>query len=183
MIQESRAVVDTGMTHRISLVLSAGALTLAVAACGGSGSTSPAAHTSSAATSASSSAGGGSSAPAGSGSSAPVSGSSAPAGGSASATSSSATASSAPRSGHVTVTIRNYMYEPMHLTVTAGTTVSFHNDDAAPHTATALNGGFDTGTIKQGQTRTVTLKKSGHYAYHCLFHAFMTASITVVAKS
>lgn len=147
------------MTRRINLSLAACALSLAIAACGGSGSSSPAAHSTS--TPAASSAPAASSTPA----------------------ATTASASSTPRSGHVTVTIRNYMFEPMHLTVTAGTKVSFHNDDAAPHTATAINQSFDTGTIKDGQTRTVTLSKPGRYAYHCLFHAFMTASITVVAKS
>jgi plastocyanin len=85
-----------------------------------------------------------------------------------------------PVSGHATVAIRNYMYAPMHLTVTAGTKVSFHNDDQTAHTATAINGAFDSGTVAPGKTRSVTLKKPGTYAYHCLFHEFMTATITVV---
>jgi plastocyanin len=69
----------------------------------------------------------------------------------------------------------------MHVTVTAGTRVSFHNDDQTAHTATAINQSFDSGTIQPGKTATVTFDKPGTYAYHCLFHAFMTASITVVA--
>jgi plastocyanin len=87
---------------------------------------------------------------------------------------------SKPLSGHATVAIRNYMFEPMHLTVTAGTKVSFHNDDQTAHTATAINGGFDSGTVEPGKTATVTLKKPGTYAYHCLFHEFMVATVTVV---
>ncbi len=83
-------------------------------------------------------------------------------------------------SGHTTVTIKNYMFSPMHLTVTKGTRVSFHNYDVATHTATALNQSFDTGDIKQNQTKTITFSKPGTYKYHCLFHAFMTATITVV---
>ncbi len=101
-----------------------------------------------------------------------------PAASSATKTSSS---SSRPISGHTTVTIRNYMFMPMHLTVRAGTKVSFHNDDQTNHTATAINRSFDSGTIAPGKTSTVTFKKPGTYKYHCLFHAFMTASITVVA--
>ena len=100
---------------------------------------------------------------------------------SAASTHTTAAAATAPRSGHVLVTISNYMYMPAHLTVVAGTKVSFLNKDAAPHTATALNTSFDTGTIKQGQTRTVVFKKPGTFKYHCLFHAFMTSTITVVA--
>ncbi len=83
-------------------------------------------------------------------------------------------------SGHTTVAIRNFMFSPMHLTVRVGTRVTFHNYDQTAHTATALDGGFDTGTVKPGTSATVTMTKAGTYRYHCLFHAFMVASITVV---
>jgi plastocyanin len=85
-----------------------------------------------------------------------------------------------PVSGHATVTIKNFMYHPMVLTVTAGTKVTFHNEDDTAHTATALNGGFNTGTVKPGKSSTVTLRKVGTDKYHCLFHAFMVARIVVV---
>lgn len=87
-----------------------------------------------------------------------------------------------PLSGHAKVTIANYMFMPMHLVVRAGTRVSFHNTDQASHTATSEHSGFDTGTIAGGGTATVTLRRPGTYTYHCLFHAFMTATITVVAR-
>ncbi|WP_249012024.1 cupredoxin domain-containing protein [Conexibacter sp. DBS9H8] len=90
--------------------------------------------------------------------------------------------SSTPMSGHVLVTIHNYQYSPDHLVVTAGTKVTFHNEDQTAHTATALNQSFDTGTIEPGKSATVTLTKVGKFPYHCLFHAFMTGTITVVAK-
>jgi plastocyanin len=86
-------------------------------------------------------------------------------------------------SGHTTVAIRNFMYAPMSVTVRAGTRVTFHNYDQTAHTATAIGGGFDTGTIQPGQSATVVLSKPGTYRYHCLFHAFMLATIHVVAQS
>jgi plastocyanin len=89
-------------------------------------------------------------------------------------------AAAKPKSGHVEIAIRNFAYSPMHVTVTAGTKVSWHNYDATAHTATAVNQSFDTGTVNPNQTRTVTFKKPGTYTYKCLFHAFMMASITVV---
>ncbi len=78
------------------------------------------------------------------------------------------------------MSIRNYMFAPARLSVRAGTRVSFHNFDATAHTATAINQSFDSGTIAAGKTATVTFRKPGTYAYHCLFHAFMTATITVL---
>jgi plastocyanin len=94
-------------------------------------------------------------------------------------TTTTAAAASPARSGHVTIAIRNYMYMPMHVVVRPGTKVTFHNDDMTAHTATSIKTGFDTGTIEPGKSATVTLKKVGTYQYHCLFHAFMMASITV----
>jgi plastocyanin len=72
------------------------------------------------------------------------------------------------------------MYMPMRLTVKAGAKVTFTNYDQTAHTATSLTHGFDTGTIKPGDNATVILAKPGTYKYHCLFHAFMVATITVV---
>ena len=78
-----------------------------------------------------------------------------------------------------TVTIHNYMFMPMAVTVKEGGKLTFTNDDATSHTATAA-GAFDTGTIRPGKSVTITFKKAGTFSYKCLFHAFMTAKITVV---
>ena len=93
-----------------------------------------------------------------------------------------AAAASAVHSGHFTVSVSDYAFEPAKLTVTAGTRVSFTNHDNTAHTATANSGAFGTGTIEPGKSRTVTLRRPGTYPYHCIFHAFMTGTITVVAK-
>jgi plastocyanin len=84
-----------------------------------------------------------------------------------------------PRSLHGQVAIRDFMYAPMQLTITAGTAVTFHNDDNTAHTATATDGQFDTGTIRPGRSATVLLAKPGVYTYRCQFHAFMIATIRV----
>ncbi len=143
------------MSQKLRLITATAALALLVAACGSS-STTPAA---------------------------PASTAQARTGTATTVAAAPAASAAKPVSGHATVAIRNFMYFPMHLTVTAGTRVSFHNDDQTAHTATAINQAFDSGTIQPDKTATVTFRKPGTYAYHCLFHAFMTASITVVAAS
>lgn len=72
------------------------------------------------------------------------------------------------------------MYMPMRLTLASGATVTFHNYDRTAHTATATGSGFDTGSIQPGHSATVRLTRPGVYRYHCLFHAFMVATIQVV---
>lgn len=91
----------------------------------------------------------------------------------------SAGASATVRTGHVTVKISNYAYLPKAVTVKLGTRVSWTNHDATAHTATADTSGFDTGTVNPHATKTVDFKHPGTFTYHCAFHAFMTATITV----
>jgi plastocyanin len=83
------------------------------------------------------------------------------------------------RSGAVAVAIGNYDFLPKRHTVTVRTRVTWTNNDATPHTATADGSGFDTGTIQPKASRTIDFTRPGIYTYHCAFHAFMTATITV----
>lgn len=78
------------------------------------------------------------------------------------------------------VEIKNFDYLPPELTVKSGTTVTWTNDDSAPHTATATDGSFDTDTIMgPGETGSVTLDKTGTFTYVCSFHAFMKGTVRV----
>ena len=96
-------------------------------------------------------------------------------------TATSATASNAPVAATaVTVKIDNFTFKPPTLTIRTGTRVTFTNFDGTPHTATADQGGFDTGTLDKGRSMTITFNRPGTFAYHCQFHAFMTATIKVV---
>jgi|1185.fasta_scaffold864608_1 plastocyanin len=93
----------------------------------------------------------------------------------------SATMGSTQSSGSVgdAVSIKDFAYAPPSLTINKGTTVSFTNNDTTEHTATASGGGFDTGSIAAGKTKSVTLDSSGTFAYVCTFHPFMHGTITV----
>ena len=78
----------------------------------------------------------------------------------------------------MTVEIVDFKYQPEALTVKAGTKVTWLNRDAAPHTATVKDG-FDTGTLRKGERKTLTLETTGTFAYICTIHPFMSASVTV----
>jgi plastocyanin len=96
------------------------------------------------------------------------------------ASTSTSTASSSASSGQQAVTIVDYTYKPARLTVVAGTTVKFTNQDSTPHTATSKRfGAFETGSIETGKTGEIRLDKPGTYAYYCAFHPFMKGTIEV----
>jgi plastocyanin len=85
----------------------------------------------------------------------------------------------APAPAHADVPIANFKFAPRTLTVARGATVTWTNRDKAPDTATAQDGSFDTDTLRGGRSKTLTLDKPGTYSYYCVYHRFMTATITV----
>jgi len=87
---------------------------------------------------------------------------------------------SASGGGGSTVSIADFAFSPQTLTVPAGATVTWTNNDGAPHTVTATDGpstsaqttgAFDSGNFGQGQTFSFTFDKAGTYYYDCTLHA------------
>jgi plastocyanin len=77
------------------------------------------------------------------------------------------------------VTIQNFAFSPVTLTVPVGTTVTWANQDGSTHTATADDKSFDTANIAPGASGSATLGKAGTFAYHCTIHQYMTGTIVV----
>jgi plastocyanin len=80
---------------------------------------------------------------------------------------------------NVTVYIRDFYFEPAQLQVEPGTTVTWVNEGAAPHTVTANDGAYDSGWLYPGQSYSWTYANPGTYGYYCAIHPSMTASVTV----
>jgi plastocyanin len=78
--------------------------------------------------------------------------------------------------------IVEFTYQPDPVTVQVGGKVTWQNEDAAPHTATADDGSFDTGTIEQGKLKSETFKQAGTYPYFCEIHPTMHGTVEVVEK-
>lgn len=91
-----------------------------------------------------------------------------------------AVSSSVKLSATATVTISNFAFSPATLTVHKGTTVTWTNDDSAPHTVTGNNGGPASSPLSQGKTYSYTFNTVGSFPYHCSIHPSMTATITVI---
>ena len=87
-----------------------------------------------------------------------------------------------------TVDVTDDSYNPKTFSVEVGTTVVFKNTSTLPHTATADNGSFDTGMIAKGESKSVTLKKTGTFPFYCQYHGAaggvgQSGTITVTAAA
>jgi plastocyanin len=91
-----------------------------------------------------------------------------------------ATVTAASSSG---VTIKNFKFSPGTSSVHVGDTITWTNQDVAPHTATAKDGSFDTGTITRGKSGSHTFTKKGTFPYICSIHPSMHGTVTVLASS
>ena len=80
------------------------------------------------------------------------------------------------------VKIVEFVYGPDPVTVQVGGKVIWQNEDTAPHTATADDGSFDTGTIEKGKIKSETFKQAGTYPYFCAIHPTMHGTVEVVEK-
>ncbi len=81
--------------------------------------------------------------------------------------------------GAAAVAITNFAFNPATITVKVGTTVTWTNNDSAPHTITADDGSFNSGDIGQGKTYSHTFSSAGTFPYHCTVHPFMKATVVV----
>jgi plastocyanin len=89
------------------------------------------------------------------------------------------TAPTAGSGGTADVAVIDFAFDPPSLEVTAGTTVTWTNVGAAPHTATAEDGSFTTKPLQPGDSESHTFSTPGRYAYLCAYHPNMTATIVV----
>ena len=80
-----------------------------------------------------------------------------------------------------TVVIREVKFQPVVLTVKAGDTVEWRNDDIVPHTATstAEPKKFDSGILPVGSSWKYVATKRGTYLYNCTLHPNMKAKLIV----
>lgn len=79
----------------------------------------------------------------------------------------------------VAVSIANFAYDPTPVTVAVGDTVTWTNNDGVPHTVTANDGTFQSGTLQPGQSFSFTFTAPGTIDYHCEFHANMSGQVVV----
>jgi quinohemoprotein ethanol dehydrogenase len=72
-----------------------------------------------------------------------------------------------------------YRFGPGRIRIKAGTTVTWTNVGATPHTATAEKFDWDTGDIGPGESKTLTFNEPGNYYYICKPHPWMYGQVIV----
>jgi plastocyanin len=78
-----------------------------------------------------------------------------------------------------TIEIRNFSFTG-DMEIAVGTTIRVTNFDGANHTWTALDGAFDSGTLRQNDTFEFTFTEAGEFPFRCNFHpSNMTGTIVV----
>ena len=87
--------------------------------------------------------------------------------------------SSAVRAEDATAKIDNFTFVPARLTVKAGTTVTWRNEDDIPHTVTSVTQLFKSRALDTDDSFSFTFTESGTYEYFCSLHPRMTATIVV----
>jgi plastocyanin len=84
----------------------------------------------------------------------------------------------------VDVSMKNIRFSPPQITVKAGTTVIWTNDDTVGHTVTSGTRGnpsglFDSGDVPAGGTFSFTFTEPGTYNYYCKIHPGMDGVVIV----
>lgn len=77
------------------------------------------------------------------------------------------------------VTIVDFGFSPSYVAVPAGSTVSWYNAGAAPHTVTSSTGAFASGVLNAGGGYSATLWAPGVYGYYCAIHPGMVGTVEV----
>lgn len=77
------------------------------------------------------------------------------------------------------VVIKDLAFSPATITVAAGTTVTWTNQDSVSHTVTSSTGIFDSGTLSKGAEFSYTFNNAGDFEYYCSIHTTMVGHVIV----
>jgi amicyanin len=80
------------------------------------------------------------------------------------------------------VTISGYAFHPATVTIKAGSTVTWTQEDTDVHTVHFGGaGGFTSPVLQKGLTFSHTFKSPGTYAYSCSIHPYMHGTVVVTS--
>ncbi|HEV7179695.1 MAG TPA: cupredoxin family copper-binding protein [Candidatus Baltobacteraceae bacterium] len=77
------------------------------------------------------------------------------------------------------VHMKNDAFIPAQVSISAGDTVLFVNDDDDAHTVTATDNSYDSRGLDSHQSWSHPFTKAGTYHYFCELHPFMKGTVVV----
>ena len=77
------------------------------------------------------------------------------------------------------VQISGFTFVPATVTVSAGSTVTWTNQDSAPHTVTSETGLFDSVRLSTNDSFNYTFTGRGTFSYYCTIHPSMKGEVIV----
>jgi plastocyanin len=80
------------------------------------------------------------------------------------------------------VQITNFAFAPAVITVVAGTTVTWTNEDTTQHDVYAPPVGLQSPVLNQNDSYTHTFSSPGTYPYICSIHPFMHGTVVVTSR-
>jgi plastocyanin len=92
-----------------------------------------------------------------------------------------AAAAAAVKSG-AKVSIVNFAFTPGEITIAAGETVTWTNDDGAPHGLEYQDGAKGVDPLLPGSSFSRQFDRPGAYEYNCSVHPYMTGRVVVRAQ-
>ena len=91
-------------------------------------------------------------------------------------------AAAAPVAGDAKVSIANFVFTPAEIIIAPGGSVTWTNDDGAPHGLAYHDGAKGTDLLLPGATFSRRYDQPGTYDYSCSVHPYMTGRVVVRAK-
>jgi YVTN family beta-propeller protein len=79
------------------------------------------------------------------------------------------------------IIINGFAFTPATLKVNAGETVTWVNDDGAPHSI-AVKDGMTSNTLMPSKSYSAKFEQLGNYDYSCSIHPYMTGTIVVAER-
>ncbi len=77
------------------------------------------------------------------------------------------------------VSLSGLAFSPASVSVTAGSTVVWTNNDSFPHDVKADGGEFGSATLNNGDSYSAQFGSAGTFSYFCSIHPFMRGSVVV----
>ncbi|MDP2729945.1 MAG: cupredoxin family copper-binding protein [Dehalococcoidales bacterium] len=79
----------------------------------------------------------------------------------------------------IEVTIEGFAFKPAEITIAAGSTVTWQNNDSVIHIVTAQDKLFDSGSLSNGNTFSYTFEQKGTFEYYCAVHPYMKGRVII----